>query len=263
MADDMERQFQADLERAAALSMESLALDEFKRKQRNSNLGRSSSSFTSPPPPSSSHGTLSDQQQQRRRSEMAGGPSRSVSSSAAAPDLISFSGPDPNSIEALATTETSPPQPPPNAHTSFVQYVGQIHQMAAQQHQYSTPYVGGPVPIPIAGPAGLALMPYQAPPQPQNQQPLTPDNLQKLYNSPYYPSNSQGAYPRFPQQQHQQQHQHQQNSQYNMSTFPGHGQQVPVMHQQMPIRSTLVAPLSTGNDNTMDYFGFIIQREIK
>lgn len=34
--EEEERRFQADLERAAALSMETLALEEFKRKQRNS-----------------------------------------------------------------------------------------------------------------------------------------------------------------------------------------------------------------------------------
>lgn len=257
MADDAERQFQADLERAAALSMETLALEEFKRKQRNS--GRSS--FTPTPTTeqldfsyrttSSSTGqVLSDQQQQRR---MAGS---SRAPATAAPDLISFSGPDPEFPDELTTTDSSQQRQQPNSsvpdkHTSFVQYVGQIHQMNAQQQYLArtavTPFVRPThVPIPIAGPAGLALMPYQAPPQTQPvTQPLTPDNLQKLYNNPpvYYPSGgvgAPGAYPRYPQSHHFPQ---QQQQQY-MSTFPGQQNSMAVGNQQ--VHASLVAQLSTG-----------------
>lgn len=210
-------------------------MEEFKRKQR--------SSFG-----------LSEQQQQRRHSELMAFRSGTSSSAPPAPplDLISFSGPD------LNPTELDSAQQPnagtsviPDKHTSFVQFVDQIHQMTAQQHQYlattaSTPYGRSPLGIPIAGPAGMQLMPYQAKPPataaaPQTQ-PLTPDNLQKLYNSPYYAAggvSAAGTHPRYPGPSHHQQQQH-----HFMATaaFPGHLQQ-PLMNQQV-VRGVGAAPLS-------------------
>lgn len=102
----------------------------------------------------------------------------------------------PTGSAPVAATAAAPPVA--DKHTSFVQYVDQIHQMNSQYFSRMpssasaiTPFVR--TPIPVAGPAGMALMPYQ-PTTPQTQ-PLTPDNLQKLYNSPYYPG---AGYSRFP-----------------------------------------------------------------
>lgn len=249
--DDLERQFQADLERAAALSMETLALDEFKRKQRNSG-GRSEQPQLDF---STARLTISEQQQQRRRSNET---TTSTSRNTAAPDLISFSGPDPNPVD-LASPQSNggaaaaAAAPAPDKHTSFVQYVDQIHQITAQQQQYLarmpqstaiTPFGRPPLGIPIAGPAGMQLMPYQAPPpsQPVAQtQPLTPDNLQKLYNSPYY-GHSAGVspFPRFPGHQYVASAVAANQAQV-AAPYPGHLPQS-VMNQQ--VHNT---PLSTGN----------------
>lgn len=213
--DDIERQFQADLERAAALSMETLALEDFKRKQRNSASTSSSAAYRSSMNAekldfsrTESSSVQYQHQQQRRRSDHF-----HSSSTAAAPDLISFSGPDPNPVDVISTNSGTSPTgdiqrpaaAPVDKHTSFVQYVDQIHQLSAQQQQYSTRMPTSNAithfirtPIPVAGPAGMQLMPYQpSPPVPQTQ-PLTPDNLQKLYNSPYYPGS---GYSRFPSHQ--------------------------------------------------------------
>lgn len=199
MADDYERQFQADLERAAALSMETLALEEFKRKQRNSggSVQRSSrNSMTGDQLDFHRASSSAPQDLSRRRSEV-------LHSSATAPDLISFSGPDPNPVDLMSNSQGggSGQTPVQDKHTSFVQYVGQIHQISTQQQQYLagvrtanaaiTPFT----PIPVAGPDGMQLMPYRPAATPTTQ-PLTPDNLQKLYNSAYYPT----GYSRFPSQ---------------------------------------------------------------
>lgn len=245
--DDLDRQFQADLERAAALSMETLALEEFKRKQRNS--GQSSVAAMEHLDFSTSSG-ISEQQQQRRRRDT------NTRHAANAPDLISFSGPDPNP-EDLDSPQSSVSQPkaaPPDKHTSFVQYVGQIHQMNTQQQQYLarlpqptaiTPFGRPPLGIPIAGPTGMQLMPYQAPTPPAvATQSLTPDNLQKLYNSPYYPST--GAYPRYP--GHVQQQQHYRAAPSGVpAVFPGHQVPQPTGMSQEAVQVQNVAPLSTGN----------------
>lgn len=200
---DYERQFQADLEKAAALSLETLALDEFKRKQRNG-LAYQRNSINADQLRSMQVKQQQHQdQQQRRKSEILPSPT------SAAPDLISFSGPEESPTPQPSTSSTtaasaaaSAANPIADRHTSFVQYVDQIHQINAQQQQYlasrpspfaahasaAAPFLNNSRPaIPVAGPAGMALMPYQAPVQVASQpQPLTPDQLQKLYNNPYY-----------------------------------------------------------------------------
>lgn len=173
---DYEKQYQADLERAAALSMETLALDEFKRKQRNGLTSQRNSITTSQ---IRSHPTSRQQPQieQRRRSE--------IIPPTSAPDLMSFNVPEQSVVDVVQ----APVPPPVDKHSTFVQYVDQIHQMAAQQKtimggssQYPRPFYPN-----LAG-AGMQLMPYVGPgssgTQPQKQ-PLTPDQLQKLYDSPY------------------------------------------------------------------------------
>lgn len=222
--------------------METLALEDFKRKQRNSSASPLSSSSQSPSTMTFNRSSLNDQfpspaQPPQRRTE-----ATVLHNSATAPDLISFSGPDAfldDSDDLLNGTRgtSRPVSGVPDKHTSFVQYVDQIHQMSAQhQQQYLTnaalvPFIRSPIPIPIAGPAGLQLMPYQAPPPQQTAPPLTADNLQKLYNSPYYPGT---GYSRFPSQHHPQQQQ-QFIPQGNVAAFP-----------TVPMRSASVPPSATG-----------------
>ena len=178
---DYDRQFQADLERAAALSMETLALEEFKRKQRNGTTSQRNSITFEAQIRSHSSQLSSSAQEQRRKSEM-------MPSTSAGPDLISFSAPETDSF----TAEVTPKEQPVDKHSSFVQYVDQIHQMAAQQKNFLGNQPNFPSPF-FRSPASLQLMPYTPPPQ-QVKQPLTPDQLQKLYNSPFYGSNSSSIY---------------------------------------------------------------------
>lgn len=266
--DDIERQFQADLERAAALSMETLALEEFKRKQRNStSTSASSSSYRSSMNAekldfsrTESSSVQYQQHQQRRRSEH-------FHSSSTAPDLISFSGPDPNPVDLTSNSSGTSPTgdiqrsaAPVDKHTSFVQYVDQIHQLSAQQYSARmsssnalTHFIR--TPIPIAGPAGMQLMPYQPSPPVAQTQPLTPDNLQKLYNSPYYPGS---GYSRFPSHQLQQQphpstlqHQFRQQQPAAVASFP------------TQMRSASVPPLSATGDLSFPWINLHIGGEFE
>lgn len=248
--DDLERQFQADMERAAALSMESLALEEFKRKQHYGRTSSSSSASDQLAFAKRASAGISEQQQERRRSDINRGAVPPTTSSVSAPDLISFSGPDPNPDSKSGSPQPShTPSPVPDKHTSFVQYVDQIHQMTAHQQQYLSrmpttssaiiPFGRAPIPVPIGGPSGMQLMPYSPTVPPQNQ-PLTPDNLQKLYNSPYVPTNSPGYAPRYPHVQPP----HQVYTQKAAAVpFPGL-YHAPVVNQPQVIG---IGPLSAGN----------------
>ncbi|GAB0091122.1 phosphatidylinositol 4-phosphate 3-kinase C2 domain-containing subunit beta [Sergentomyia squamirostris] len=200
---DFDQQFQADLEKATALSLESLALEQFRRKK----LGL---------PPIEESGEIGKSSiPVRRHSEIHANTSRNAGGGHRVreedqPDLISFVAPE---------RESKPPEVVENdAHSNFVQLVDQMHSLRARQMSENNLYRSQSVQNPYA----WQVMPYNfnqpaanlgtvPPPYAQNPGatgPLTSDQLTKLYSMNQYsagasvqpqtaPVGGYGVYPGF------------------------------------------------------------------
>uniref|UniRef100_A0A6B2ECM5 Putative phosphatidylinositol 3-kinase vps34 involved in signal transduction n=1 Tax=Phlebotomus kandelakii TaxID=1109342 RepID=A0A6B2ECM5_9DIPT len=207
--EDFDQQFQADLEKATALSLESLALEQFRRKK----LGL--------PPIEESTLRLSKPSSQvptRRHSEIhtnvptqSGSGTRTRDSEEDQLDLISFSGAEGGEQEATPKVEDT-------AHSNFVQLVDQMHSLRAKQLSENNLFRSQS----LQNPAGYSwqLMPYnlnqtaanlggqtynqnpfqypdnvvQKPPA-NTTTPLTPEQLTRLYSmSPYQTTPPAGQY---------------------------------------------------------------------
>ncbi|XP_055692342.1 phosphatidylinositol 4-phosphate 3-kinase C2 domain-containing subunit alpha isoform X1 [Lutzomyia longipalpis] len=222
--DEYDQQFQADLEKATALSLESLALEQFRRKK----LGL--------PPIEEAPLRLTKPQGNvpaRRHSEI-----HTTSSAVPVrrpdedqPDLISFSG-------AEGAAEVPPAKEENTAHSNFIQLVDQLHTIRAKQltEGGAAPFRSQSMQTPPAyswqlvpynlnqSAANLTATPYMPqqqnpfhypdptkpipPPGGQSTAPLTPEQLSKLYSMNSYPgapqpsayANPYGAYyPPYPQ----------------------------------------------------------------
>lgn len=211
---EIERKFQEDIAKATALSIESQALDEYRRKRLHSSYldytnstdgpsfsqdtryeSRRPGSFnlstdTPPPIPLSSH---------RRHSVNSGAsvrlpPQGSAEISSADSDLISFSSPTPKKPE-LSTYE--------KIIEDIQKLNSQIVQYQPGQLVHNPSYVAS-VPV-YAHPSqfysaasGLQLVPFVPQQQPQQKASLTNEDLQKLYNMPHQQNMPQARYQTYP-----------------------------------------------------------------
>ncbi|XP_055528495.1 phosphatidylinositol 4-phosphate 3-kinase C2 domain-containing subunit beta [Wyeomyia smithii] len=203
---ELEKQFLADLEKAKALSLETLELEKI-RKQRYSQPDRSVYSETrvleeyknylqrkaqlhqGTQPPS-----VGDNNALRNTTADLAKRSSSVSQEAKArdeADLISFNAPPPT------------PNPQDEAHNNLKELVNEMHRLNTQntyEQTYKTtrslsmssaspyrPYSSAfPQPqVPIYNPAAMQLVPYNHQ-QATASKALTPDELNRLYNMPAY-----------------------------------------------------------------------------
>ncbi|XP_017863725.1 PREDICTED: phosphatidylinositol 4-phosphate 3-kinase C2 domain-containing subunit alpha [Drosophila arizonae] len=197
---DYDRQFQEDLAKATALSLEQQALDDYRRnKKYGTGYQTVSADYYSQQQQQQqqrSHGAV-----QRRHSEVhqaSSSYSSSAGRSSTPPaqanngngdnDLICFASPttkQPTSesgstferlIEDLQRLQTNSPQ------TALVP-VGPVAAATPMPVQYAAPPYGVP-PLGGAGGVGMQLVPYQAPPQQPQQRPLNNEELQRLYSMP-------------------------------------------------------------------------------
>ncbi|XP_059622925.1 phosphatidylinositol 4-phosphate 3-kinase C2 domain-containing subunit beta [Phlebotomus argentipes] len=187
--EDFDQQFQADLEKATALSLESLALEQFRRKKLGLPPIEESSLLNSKP---------TSQLPTRRHSDIHHNvplpgsiPRRRQDEDQ--PDLISFSQPE--------GVQETPPRAENTAHDNFVQLVDQMHTLRAKQlsennlyrsqslQNPATSYSWQLMPYNLNHTASNPAQPYTPPPPlqgPNTAAPLTPDQLTRLYSmSPY------------------------------------------------------------------------------
>ncbi|ALC43846.1 Pi3K68D [Drosophila busckii] len=179
---DYDRQFQDDLAKATALSLEQQALDDYRR---NKKYGTNYQDYAY----SSNQRRYSDVHQSAaaplHHVERSRTPPAQTGNGNKESDLICFASP------------TSKEPPPPESSSPFERLIEDLHRMQTSNPQSALVPVGPvaaatPLPLHYAPPpygtmpaaAGMQLVPYQAIPQQPQQRPLNPEELQRLYSMP-------------------------------------------------------------------------------